>query len=65
MYSWGKEAWNDLVRMERDIRAERKRQVHAQAELRQKASDIVFICVGTIIIIGLVVGFVWILSLGG
>lgn len=42
VYSWGKDAWNDLVRMERDIRAERKRQVHAQAELRQKASDIVF-----------------------
>jgi len=65
VYSWGKEAWNDLVRMERDIRAERKRQVHAQAELKQKASDIVFICVGTIVIIGILVGFVKILSLGG
>ena len=64
-YSWGRDAWNDLVRMERNIRAERKRQVHAQAELRRKASDILFIFVGTIIIIGLVVGFVWILSLGG
>ena len=65
VYSWGKEAWNELVQMERDIRAERKRQVHARAEFRQKVADFIFICIGGIVIIALLVGFVYILSLGG
>ena len=65
VYSWGKDAWHELVQMEKDIRTERKRQVHAQAELKQKVSDIIFICIGAIGIIGILVGFVKILSLGG
>ena len=65
VYTWGKDAWNELVQMERDIRAERKRQVHARAEFRQKIADAIIICIGGIVIVGLLVGFVYILSLGG
>ena len=65
VYSWGKEAWGELVQMEKEIRAERKRQIHARAEFRQKVSDFIFVCLGSIAIIALLVGFVYILSLGG
>ena len=64
-YTWGKEAWNDLVQMEREIRAERQRQVHARAEFKRKTADFIFVSLGCIAIVGLLVGFVYILSLGG
>ena len=65
VYSWGKEAWGELVQMEKDIREERKKQVHARAEFRQKVANFIFVCLGCIAIVGLLVGFVYILSLGG
>lgn len=65
VYTWGKDAWNELVQMERDIRSERKRQVHARAELRRKVADFIFICIGGIVITGILIGFVYVLSLGG
>ena len=65
VYTWGKDAWNELVQMERDIRSERKRQVHARAELRRKVADFIFICIGGIVITGMLIGFVYVLSLGG
>jgi len=65
VYSWGKEAWNELVQMERDIRAERKRQIHARAEFRQKVADFTFIVIGGIAIIGILIVFIYVLSLGG
>ena len=64
-YTWGKEAWNELVQMEREIRSERQRQVHARAEFKRKMADFIFICIGGIVIIGLLVSFIYILSLGG
>ena len=64
-YTWGKEAWNDLVQMEREIRAARQRQVHARAEFKRKTADCIFVSLGCIAIVGLLVGFVYILSLGG
>ena len=65
VYSWGKEAWNELVQMERDIRAERKRQIHARAEFRQKVADFTFIVIRGIAIIGILIVFIYVLSLGG
>ena len=65
VYTWGKDAWNELVQMERDIRAERKRQIHARAEFKQKIADTIVICIGGIAIVGLLVGFIYVLSLGG
>ena len=65
VYTWGKDAWNELVQMERDIREERRQQVHARAELKRKIADFIFICIGGIVIIALLVGFIYILSLGG
>ena len=65
VYTWGKDAWNELVQMERDIRAERKRQIHARAEFKQKIADTIVICIGSIAIVGLLVGFIYVLSLGG
>ena len=64
VYSWGKEAWGELVQMEKDIREERKKQVHARAEFRQKIADTIVVCIGGIVIIGILVGFVYVLSLG-
>ena len=64
-YSWGKEAWTELVQMERDIRAERKKQIHARQELKQKIADVIFLVIGGAVIIGMIIGFLWILSLGG
>ncbi len=65
VYSWGKEAWNELVQMEKQIREERKRQVHAASEFKQKIADFIFIVIGGIAIIGIVIGFIFVLSLGG
>ena len=65
VYSWGKEAWTELVQMEKDIREERKKQVHAQVELRRKFADFLFLVLGGLSIIGILVAFVFILSLGG
>ena len=64
-YSWGKEAWTELVQMERDIRAERKKQIHARQELKQKIADVIFLVIGGAVIVGMIMGFLWILSLGG
>ena len=63
-YSWGKDAWIVLVQMERDIRAERKKQIHARQELKQKIADVIFLVIGGAVIIGMIMGFLWILSLG-
>jgi len=51
--------------MEREIRSERQRQVHARAEFKRKIADFIFVCIGSIVIIALLVGFIYILSLGG
>ena len=64
-YSWGKDAWSELVQMERDIRAERKKQIHARQELKQKIADVIFLVIGGAVIIGMIMGFLWVLSLGG
>ena len=50
--------------MEKDIREERKKQVHARAEFRQKIADTIVVCIGGIVIIGILVGLVYVLSLG-
>lgn len=65
VYSWGKDAWNELVAMEKEIREERKKVVHARMEFRKKVSDCIFILVGLGAIFGIVFGFLYVLSLGG
>ena len=65
VYSWGKEAWGELVQMEKDIREERKKQVHARAEFKQNVADFIFVCIGGMVIIALLTCFIYILSLGG
>ena len=51
-----------VARAETEVRNEAKKKL---IELKQKVSDIIFICIGAIGIIGILVGFVKILSLGG
>ena len=65
VYSWGKDAWNELVAMEKEIREERKRVVHARMEFRRKVSDCIFIFVGLTVILGIIFGFLYVISLGG
>ena len=65
VYSWGKDAWNELVAMEKEIREERKKVVHARMEFRRKVSDCIFILVGLTVILGIIFGFLYVISLGG
>ena len=65
VYSWGKAAWNELVAMEKEIREERKKVVHARMEFRRKVSDCIFILVGLTVILGIIFGFLYVISLGG
>ena len=64
-YSWGKDAWVELVQMEKEIRAERKKQIHARQELKQKIADFIAIMFFVIFFLGFIVGFVWLFQQGG
>ena len=64
-YSWGKEAWSELVQMERDIRAERKKQIHARQELKQKIGEFIAIILFVIFFLGIIVGLLWVFQQGG
>ena len=65
LYGYGKDVWEDLLATEKKIRAERKNQVHRRLEFKQKMIDFVLIVLGSLTIIGLIVGTIWIISQGG
>ena len=65
LYSYGKDVWDDLLATEKQIRAERKNQVHRRLEFKQKVIDFVLIAFGSLSIISILTGTIWIISQGG
>ena len=64
MYSYGKESWDELLAMEKKIRAERTRMIHDRIKARQKMFDFVIIVGGVIAIFSIVFGFIWMINQG-
>lgn len=65
IYTYGKDVWQELLDIEKSVREERKRLIHRRAEFKQKVADTLVICIGGCLIIGILVGFAYVLSLGG
>ena len=63
--TYGKEAWDELHAMEKKIRAERTRLIHDRIKARQKIFDAIAIIFFVLFLLGLVIGFIWILQQGG
>ena len=63
--SYGIESWNELLAMEKKIRAERTRLIHDRIKARQKFMDGVFIVFGVAAIVGLIGGTIYIVIQGG
>ena len=63
--SYGIESWNELLAMEKKIRAERTRLIHDRIKARQKFMDGVFIAFGVVAIVGLIGGTIYIVIQGG
>nr|BAR29900.1 peptidase [uncultured Mediterranean phage uvMED]BAR29955.1 peptidase [uncultured Mediterranean phage uvMED] len=60
----GKQVWEDLVANERKIRQQRRETAHRALQRRRKLADIFTLGVGAIVIISMLSGTVWIISLG-
>ena len=60
----GREVWEELLQEEKRIRAVRKKAIHDRIVFRQKLIDTIAIIIGGGLIVGLLIFFVWILSLG-
>ena len=63
--SYGKESWDELLAMERKIRAERTKLIHDRIKLKQKITDSVFIFLGISVIVAILATTVWIIIKGG
>ena len=63
--SYGKESWDELLAMEKKIRAERTRLIHDRIKTRQKMIDSVFIFSGITLIVALIAGTVYVVLQGG
>ena len=64
MMAYGKESWDERLSMERKIRTERTKVIHAPIKFRQKIIDIAFIIGASIFGLGLITGFIWIINQG-
>jgi CHASE3 domain sensor protein len=60
----GKQVWEDLVNSERKIRQQRRETAHRALKRKRKLIDMCAIGIGSIIIISMILGTVWIISLG-
>ena len=65
MWQWGKDEWDNLIKLEKQIREKRSKAIHDRIILKQKIFDAFFILLGACLILGILVGFAYILSLGG
>jgi len=57
----GPDSWNELLKMQAKIRKQRQEQVYAQEELRRYILNIIGIIVMCLILIGAIVGTIWML----
>ena len=65
MWQWGKDEWDNLLAQEKQIREKRQKLIHDRIVLKQKIFDLVIGVVGILAILGIIIGFIWIISLGG
>ncbi|HBQ59344.1 MAG TPA: hypothetical protein DD671_06905, partial [Balneolaceae bacterium] len=65
MWQWGKDEWDNLMRLEKEVREKRAKAIHDRIVLKQKIFDYVIGFIGIFAIIGIIIGFIWVISLGG
>ena len=65
MWQWGKDEWDNLLAQEKQIREKRQKLLHDRIVLKQKIFDLVIGVAGILAILGIIIGFIWIISLGG
>ena len=65
MWQWGKDEWDNLLAQEKQIREKRQKLIHDRIVLKQKIFDFAIGIAGILAILGIIIGFIWILSLGG
>ena len=65
MWQWGKDEWDNLLAQEKQIREKRQKLIHDRIVLKQKIFDFAIGIVGVLAILGIIIGFIWIISLGG
>jgi hypothetical protein len=63
--AYGKESWDELLAMEKSIRAKRTRLIHDRIKARQKLLDGIIIVFGVCAIVGLIGGTIYIIMQGG
>ena len=61
----GKDEWDNLLAQEKQIREKRQKLIHDRIVLKQKIFDFTIGIVGILAILGIIIGFIWIISLGG
>ena len=65
MWQWGKDEWDNLLAQEKQIREKRQKLIHDRIVLKQKIFDLIIGVAGILAILGIIIGFIWIISLGG
>ena len=65
MWQWGKDEWDNLLAQEKQIREKRQKLIHDRIVLKQKIFDFTIGIVASLAILGIIIGFIWIISLGG
>ena len=65
IWQWGKDEWDNLLAQEKQIREKRQKLIHDRIVLKQKIFDFTIGIVGILAILGIIIGFIWIISLGG
>ena len=65
MWQWGKDEWDNLLAQEKQIREKRQKLIHDRIVLKQKIFDFAIGTIGVLAILGIIIGFIWIISLGG
>ena len=56
LYRFGPEAWKELCETERQIKQQRQDMIYAQRERVRALFDGVVICIGLVMIVGLILG---------
>ena len=57
----GPDSWNELLKMQAKIRKQRQEQVYAQEELRRYILNVIGIIIMCLILLGSIVGTIWML----
>ena len=64
MRQWGADEWEKLLPQEKQIREKLQKLIHDRIVLKQKIFDFTIGIVGVLAILGIIIGFIWIISLG-